>query len=201
VSPLLDVVHASYCANIYLAEGVSYTWRKSSMSWDHTRRRLCLLILQCVARHGLPDLGNEVLRVLKVIGASWKEHHLTAMIEAFCKANRLKEAFEHFTLAGEQHHTRRRRNTSHINIIKQDIDSVDNVWLTLDEMRGKEGVDITAINVIIQASIFFGTFNVLLHVQIDSEYGTSQTSTRSILLLSACVAVGIEVSATTYSAR
>jgi pentatricopeptide repeat protein len=138
---------------------VTFTWHKVVNELGiQPDEGLCLLVLHTAARHGLPDLGNEVLRVLKAIGASWKEHHLAAMIEAFCRAGKLKEAFEVLHVM-RQNDIIPISETTHpiFNVIKEDVDSIDSVWSILDEMREDgTGVDITAINVIIQVTIFFG---------------------------------------------
>jgi len=63
-------------------------------------------------------------------------------------------------------------------------------------MRGEgKGVDITAINVIIQASIFFGDIQRAVGTYKSiPEYGIKPNVDTFNLLLSACVAVGHRVS-------
>lgn len=127
------------------------------------------------------------------MGARWTEHHLAAMIEAFCKAGRLKEAFEVLHLMRENQIIPVSETTFPIfNVIKQNIDSVDSVWAILDEMREKgEGVDITAINVVIQGSIFFGDIQRAVGTYKSTpDFGIKPNVDTFNLLLSACVAVG-----------
>lgn len=154
---------------------------------------LCIEVLHTVARHGLADLGTDVLRVLKLIGAPWQEHHLACMIEAFCKADRLKEAFE--TL-----HVMRENGvipvaeTAHpiFNVVKESIDAIDDAWGILSELHaGGKGVDISAINVVIQGTVFLGDLQRAVGTYKSiPEYGVKPNVETFNLLLSACIAVG-----------
>lgn len=150
-------------------------------------------MLHTVARHGLPDLGTDVLRVLKLVGASWKEFHLASMIEALCKANRLKEAFETLHVM-RSNHIHPVNETTHpiFNIIKKDVEAIDRTWAMLDELKEEgKGVDITAINVLIQASVFFGDVQRAVGTYKSiPEYGIQPNVDTFNLLLSACISVG-----------
>lgn len=176
------------------ADGVSFTWPKVVNELGITPDEgLCIDVLHTAARHGLPDLGTDVLRVLKLIGASWQEHHLASMVEAFCKAGRLQEAFETLHVMRENDIAPVAETAFPIfDIIKKDIDTVDKSWQILDKSR-EEGktVDITAINVIIQATVALedmqravGTYKSI------PDYGIKPNVETFNLLLSACITVG-----------
>jgi pentatricopeptide repeat protein len=154
---------------------------------------LCIDVLHTVARHGLPDLGTDVLNVIKRIGATWQEHHLASMIEAFCKADRLKEAFETLHVMRENG-IMPVTETAHpvFNMIKQNISTIDGTWDILDQLR-EEGkcIDIAAINVVIQATAFrkdlqraIGAYKSIPDYELQPNTDTFN------LLLSACIDVG-----------
>jgi pentatricopeptide repeat protein len=150
-------------------------------------------VLHTAARHGLPDLGTDVLRVLKLIGASWQEHHLSPMIEAFCKAGRLKEAFETLHIMRENDITPVSETTYPIfELMKRDIDAVDGTWGILDQLREEgKGVDVTAINVVIQATAAFGDLQRAIGAYKSiPDYGIRPNVDTFNLLLSACITVG-----------
>jgi len=48
--------------------------------------------MNTAARNGLSQLATEALKMLQTIGVSPQEHHFAAIIEAFCKRDRVKEA-------------------------------------------------------------------------------------------------------------
>ena len=153
---------------------------------------LCLEVLHTVARHGMPDLGNEVLRVLKEIGAPWQEHHLACMVEAFCKQNRLKEAFETLHAMRENRITPVAETAYPIfNVIKEDIDIIDDTWGLLNQLRDEgKGVDISGINAIIQATVYLGDIQRAVGAYKSvPDYGIAPNIETFNLLLSACIAV------------
>lgn len=115
---------------------------------------VCIAVLNTAARHGVPDLATDVLRVLKLSGIAWQEYHLAALIEAFCRNNQLKEAL--ITL-----HIMRSNNiiplpSTSVSIIDSivDVESLDSTWTIIDEIhKAKSGLDIDALKVVIQASV------------------------------------------------
>jgi pentatricopeptide repeat protein len=140
----------------------------------------------------MADLGTEVLGVLNEIGAPWQEHHLACMIEAFCKENRLKEAFETLHVMRENGITPV-AETAHpiFNVIKEDIDTIDNTWGLLNQLREEgKGVDISAINAIIQATVYLGDLQRAVGTYKSiPDYGIEPNIETFNLLLSACIAV------------
>jgi pentatricopeptide repeat protein len=140
----------------------------------------------------MADLGTEVLRVVNEIGAPWQEHHLACMIEAFCKENRLKEAFETLHVMRENGITPA-AETAHpiFNLIKGDIDIIDKTWGILNQLQAEgKGVDISAINAIIQATVYLGDLQRAVGTYKSlPDYGVEPNVETFNLLLSACIAV------------
>ncbi|KAJ7072379.1 hypothetical protein C8F01DRAFT_1012105 [Mycena amicta] len=93
----LACLHAS-AAQLY-AEGVTKAWyilvKDLAMSPDEG---LCLLVLHTAARNGLPDLATDAMRILKLLGVPWEEHHIAPLFEACFRAGRYEEAFSSLTL-------------------------------------------------------------------------------------------------------
>ncbi|KAF5370798.1 hypothetical protein D9758_001864 [Tetrapyrgos nigripes] len=115
---------------------------------------LCIGVLNTAARHGLPDLATDALRVLKATNVQWKEHHFAPLVEAFCNAGQLKEAF--ITLGIMQHSdTPPSSNTVTpiLNIIKKDVDSVDAAWAILEELYKQKSIDVVAMNLLLRAAV------------------------------------------------
>lgn len=73
--------------------------------------------------------------------------------------------------------------------MKKDIERIDSTWGILDELRNSgQDVNIAAINVIIQASVFFGDIQRAVGTyKVIPEYGLSATVETYNLLLSACI--------------
>ncbi|KAF7315387.1 Methyltransf-25 domain-containing protein [Mycena indigotica] len=55
---------------------------------------LCLLVLNTAARHGLPDLATDVMRILQILEVPWEEAHLAALFEALFVTKRYEESFD-----------------------------------------------------------------------------------------------------------
>jgi pentatricopeptide repeat protein len=115
------------------------------------------------------------------------------MIEAFCAANRLKEAFETLQLMREND-IKPVTETAYpiFNVIKQNVDTLDGTWAIIDELRGEgKEVDITAINAIIQATVFLGDLRRAVGTYKSMpDYGIKPNVDTYNMLLSACITVG-----------
>lgn len=148
-------------------------------------------VLNAAARHGVPDLATDVLRVLKLSGIVWEEYHFAALIEAFCRNNQLKEAL--ITL-----HIMRTNDilplpgtsVPILDCVKVDVESLDSAWAIIDEIHeAKSGVDIDALKVIIQASVLLRDLQRAVGVYKSlSDYGMEPDVTIFNLLLDGCIA-------------
>ncbi|OBZ70611.1 hypothetical protein A0H81_09090 [Grifola frondosa] len=140
-------------------EGVLRTWQKVvhelNISPDEG---CCIQVLHTVARHGLSALGLDVLRELKEINVVWHEHHFAPVIEALCHENRLKEAFAMLDMIRSNGIIPVAETAYPIfQAIQHDTDAVDEAWGMLESLHEENHkIDITAFNVIIQASVALG---------------------------------------------
>ena len=132
----------------------------------------------------------DVLRVLKAIGADLREHHFAPIIESFCRTNRIKEALSTLSLI-RQHNIEPNSDTAHpiFEAIRVSTNAVDAAWDALEALHSCQTVDITAVNVIIQASVALGDLQRAFGTyQMCSELGIKPTLDTYHFLLSGCIA-------------
>ncbi|KAI9510937.1 hypothetical protein F5148DRAFT_975964 [Russula earlei] len=173
-------------------EGVLHLWPKVTNELKALPDEGCAVeVLHTAGRHGLPELAMDVLRVLKAIGVDLREHHFAPIIEAFSRANRIKEALGAFTMI-------RRNNIEPspdierpiFEAIRVNTDAIDAAWDALEALHSEgETIDIAAVNVVTQASVAlgdlkraFGTYQMCGDLQVKPTLETYH------LLLSACIA-------------
>ena len=172
-------------------DGVSACWTIAINDLDIAPDEgVCVSVLNAAARHGVPDLATDVLRVLKLSGIVWEEYHFAALIQAFCRNNQLKEAL--ITL-----HIMRTNDILPVpgtlvpilDRIKVDVESLDWAWAIIDEIHeAKSGVDIDALKVIIQASVLLGDLQRAIGVYKSfSDYGLQPDVTVFNLLFDGCI--------------
>lgn len=172
-------------------DGVSTCWTIAVNDLDIIPTEgVCLSVLNAAARHGVPDLATDVLRVLKLSGIVWEEHHFAALIEAFCRNNQLKEALitlhimrtnEILPLPGT--------SVPILDCVKVDVESLDSAWAIIDEIHeAKSGVDIDALKVIVQASVSLGDLQRAVGVYKSlPDYDLEPDVTFFNLLLDGCI--------------
>ncbi|CAA7259294.1 unnamed protein product [Cyclocybe aegerita] len=152
---------------------------------------LCLSVLSTAARCGLPDLATDVLRALKAGGVPWHEHHFASLIEAFCRNNQLKEALVTLHIMRSNDVEPTHTTASFIfETVKSDVDSLDSAWAIIDDIHSSNsGLDIAALRVIIQASIFLGDLQRAVGIYKSfSDYGLAPDLETFHLLLDGCIA-------------
>lgn len=117
-----------------------------------------MLVMHTAARHGLPELGNEALEVLGKAQVPWSEHHFAPLVEAFCRAQRLRDAFDVLDIMRTSGVPPLAETASPIfSAISTDLDAVDNAFGVLDELRAAgKNIDVTALNVVVQAAVGLG---------------------------------------------
>ncbi|KAH7919360.1 hypothetical protein BV22DRAFT_865072 [Leucogyrophana mollusca] len=179
-------------AEALYAEGVQRCWQKLVQELSFIPDEgICQQVLHTAGRHGLPELGTDVIRVLRQLGVSWQEHHFAPLIEAFCKADKLKEAIGTLDIMRSNGIFPVSETTDPIfRILKQDLDRVDSAWDVIRELR-KEGktIDPFAINAIIEAAISLGDLQRAVGAyKAFSEYGSIPNIDTYNLLLSGCIA-------------
>jgi pentatricopeptide repeat protein len=156
---------------------------------------LCIDVLHTAARHGLPELASDVMRVLKIIGASWQEHHYAALIEALCRARRIKEAFLTLNSMHSENLLPTSGTTAAIfEIIEKDADTLDSAWSVIDEIGQQGPLDIAALNVMIQAAVALGDMHRAMGIYTTlADYHAKPNVDTFNFLLAGCIATSHRV--------
>lgn len=151
----------------------------------------CIEVLHTAGRHGLPELCLDSLRILQSIGVTLREYHFAPVVEAFCRLDRLKEAFAILSLMRSQSLIPTNETIQPIlDTIRASPDSVDTAWTALEELE-KEGkpIDITAVNAIIQAAVAHGDLQRAVGIyQIIPEFKIKPNVDTFNALFSGCIA-------------
>jgi pentatricopeptide repeat protein len=173
-------------------EGVLHLWPKVTNELKILPDEGCAIeVLHTAGRHGLPELAMDVLRVLKIIGAGLREYHFTPIIEAFCRTNRVKEAFSTLTLMRQNNIDPTADTALPIfDAIRVSTDAIDAAWDALEALRAEgQTIDITTVNVVIQASVSLGDLQRAFGIyQMYAELGIKPTLDTYHFLLSGCIA-------------
>ncbi|KAI0312343.1 hypothetical protein OF83DRAFT_1146592 [Amylostereum chailletii] len=173
------------------AEGVLRLWEKVVHSLKVIPDEgVCMEALHTAGRHGLPELAMDVLTTLRKMEVPLKEYHFAPIVEAFCQKGSLKEAFAILCTIRE-HGIIPNAETSHpiFLYIRKNEDALDEAWSALEALH-EEGrqLDITAINVIVQASVSQGDLQRAIGTyQLCSELGLSPNVDTFNFLLSGAI--------------
>lgn len=175
-------------------DGVLHCWKIAVQDLNLTPDEgLCLSVLHTAARHGLPDLATDVLRVLKLIAVPWEEHHFAPLIEAFCRADQVKEALLTLNIMRTSEVEPMTETVYPLfDIVKRDTDSIDTVWAIIDKLyqEGKQ-IDVSVLNVLIQASVALGDLQRAVGAYKSfSDYQSTPNLTTFNALLKGCVEAG-----------
>ncbi|KAH8994719.1 hypothetical protein EDB86DRAFT_1240832 [Lactarius hatsudake] len=173
-------------------DGVLHLWAKVTNELKVLPDEGCAIeVLHTAGRHGLPELALDVLRVLKTIDVELREYHFAPIIEAFCRTNRIKEALSTLTSL-RQNNVEPNADTAHcvFESIRVNTDAIDAAWDALESLHAEgQTIDITAVNVVIQASIALGDLRRAFGTyQMCTELGVKPTLDTYHSLLSGCIA-------------
>jgi len=179
-------------ARTLYADGVIYAWDKTVNVMNQTvDEGCCIAALHTAGRHGLSSLALDIIQQLKTIGATWQEHHFAPVVEAFCRAGNIREAFATLTLmrSSDIEPVLETAYPIYREIVKN-TDKVDEAWAILEDMK-KEGraVDVVAYNALIQACVGLGDLQRALGTyKAAEELGVKPDVETFNLLLYACIA-------------
>ncbi|KAK7035504.1 hypothetical protein VNI00_011797 [Paramarasmius palmivorus] len=141
-------------------------WREGVIkSWEIVVQELqlnpdegiCIGVLNTAARTGSPDLATDALRVLKASNVPWQEYHFAPLVEAFCRAGQLKEAFIALEIM-QSNNVNVLPSTSSpiVDLIKKDEDTFDATWSIVDEIHKGKPLHISVLNIMLRAANALG---------------------------------------------
>src|SRR5258707_1274611 len=118
-------------------DGVVHCWKVVVDKFETTPDEgVCLAVLNTAGRHGLPDLATDVLRVLKLAGVQWQEHHFATVVEAFCRNFQVKEALVTLSIMRNSDMPANSKTTRPIlDAISASTDALDNTWQLIEEIQ------------------------------------------------------------------
>lgn len=140
-------------------DGAVYCWKMVVHDFKITPDEgLCVAVLNTAARHGIPDLASDVIRVLQSMDVTWQEHHFAPLVEAFARSGQIKEAIITLDIMRSNNIEPLTETALPIfDAIKDDIATVESTWNLVDELHNEgKKVDISALKAIIKASLTLG---------------------------------------------
>jgi Pentatricopeptide repeat domain len=151
---------------------------------------LAIKILHTAARHGLPYIATDVLRVMKSAGIPFQEHHVAALLESFVVAGQVKDAlFVVGMFSSESIDMTPETTHSLFKAISRNVDTVDEAYEHLEQLK-RDGtkVSIAAFNAVISAAISLGDMQRAVGIYKAAEDLGVQTNVESLnALLSGCI--------------
>ncbi|KAG5645196.1 hypothetical protein DXG03_006714 [Asterophora parasitica] len=171
-------------------EGVYSCWKKVVHELKmKPGEGICISVLDTAARHGLPDLATDVLRVMKLTGIEWQEYHFAPLIEAFSRQKQFKEAFQVLEIMRSDGIAPLPETAYAVADAITDTITIDSTWTIIDELQ-KDGqkVDVTVIQALIKATVKLGDLQRAIGAyKTLPEYGVTPDLTVFNLLLRGCV--------------
>lgn len=115
----------------------------------------CTKILNVCGRAGLPVLATDIFKYFAGRGISPSSYHYAALIESYCKAGDVKNAFNILEIMRNEDVERTTTTASGIlAFMASDIEQIDRAFSTLQDLKAEgHDIDISALNVIIDASV------------------------------------------------
>lgn len=156
--PRKDYYDALVCfANTPDAFALQWTWNlvKENKLLDDLDLGACTNILNVCAKAGLPVLATQVFKHFAEHGTSPRSHHYTALIESYCRAGDVKNAFIILELMREEQIDRTPTTAAGIlEFMAPDLTLIDRAFATLQDLKAEgHTLDTSALNVVIDASV------------------------------------------------
>lgn len=104
------------------------------------------------------------MQVIKGLNVAWEEYHIAPILEAFCRVGNVQQAFEMLSLMRSSHiHPTTETTQPLFEVLCSLPGAIDEAWGILDELHQKgKIIDVTALNVILQAAIAIGDLQTAL---------------------------------------
>nr|XP_018262115.1 uncharacterized protein I303_05130 [Kwoniella dejecticola CBS 10117]OBR84273.1 hypothetical protein I303_05130 [Kwoniella dejecticola CBS 10117] len=146
-----DILIAS--ADSHFLSGVETAWNRVKNSYTPDEG-LLLSMLNAAGRWGRPDFASTILEALPV---SPQEQHLAPLLEAFCNAGEVPNAFHVLVSIREAGITPTMASVQPIVAVLSSVDLIDQAFYALEDMQNEgQPIDISALNALIDASSRLG---------------------------------------------
>ncbi|WWC62831.1 uncharacterized protein I303_105429 [Kwoniella dejecticola CBS 10117] len=133
--------------------GVETAWNRVKNSYTPDEG-LLLSMLNAAGRWGRPDFASTILEALPV---SPQEQHLAPLLEAFCNAGEVPNAFHVLVSIREAGITPTMASVQPIVAVLSSVDLIDQAFYALEDMQNEgQPIDISALNALIDASSRLG---------------------------------------------
>ncbi|WVQ73353.1 hypothetical protein IAR50_002921 [Cryptococcus sp. DSM 104548] len=192
--------------------GIETAWERVKTSYTPDEG-LIISILNAAGRWGRPDISSDFLSLLP---GPPQEHHLAPLLEAFCNAGEVPNAFQVLSTIRDAGLVPTLATVQPIVAVLTNTEVIDQAFYTLEDMHSAgQPVDVVALNAVIEASVKIGdlqraratqmaagdlgvtcnidSFNLVLQGCVDSTLRTLGDT-----LLSEMAAEGITPNASTY---
>ncbi|VDC06438.1 unnamed protein product [Peniophora sp. CBMAI 1063] len=188
LQPELWVKMLTVATDLYYADGLPALWKKVINDLNLTPDEgTCVEALRVAGRFGLADLAVEALRILRAQKVALQEYHFAPMVQAFVRANRLKDAFAVLCLLKAQNLPVTLAAAQPIfQAIHADPALLEPAWAAVEELHTEgTALDASCVNVLIQVSVAQGDLQRALGAHsILAELGLSATPETFDILMS-----------------
>ncbi|WVQ96342.1 hypothetical protein IAU59_003446 [Kwoniella sp. CBS 9459] len=181
-SAWVDILSAS--ADSHYLHGVETAWNRVKSGYTPDEG-LIIAMLNTAGRWGRPDFASTMLERLP----NPQERHLAPLLEAFCNAGQVPNAFHVLASIRDAGLTPTMATVQPIAAVLTDTEVIDQAFYALEDMhKAGQRVDISALNALIDASARLGDLQRARATQTAaSDLGLTPTVDTFNLVLECCV--------------
>ncbi|OCF56865.1 hypothetical protein L486_05720 [Kwoniella mangroviensis CBS 10435] len=182
-SAWVDILIAS--ADAHFLSGAETAWYRVKSSYT-ADEGLILSLLNAAGRWGRPDFASTILESLPVAP---QEQHLAPLLEAFCNAGEMPNAFQVLVSIREAGLTPTMATVQPIVSVLSNAEVIDQAFYGLEDMyKAGQPIDITALNALIDASARLGDLQRARATQTAArDLGLTPNVDTFNLVLSCCI--------------
>ncbi|WWD05331.1 hypothetical protein V865_003404 [Kwoniella europaea PYCC6329] len=182
-SAWVDILIAS--ADAHFLSGAETAWYRVKSSYT-ADEGLILSLLNAAGRWGRPDFASTILESLPVAP---QEQHLAPLLEAFCNAGEVPNAFQVLVSIRDAGLTPTMATVQPIVSVLSNAEVIDQAFYGLEDMyKSGQPIDITALNALIDASARLGDLQRARATQTAAtDLGLTPNVDTFNLILSCCI--------------
>ncbi|WVQ65315.1 uncharacterized protein L199_003491 [Kwoniella botswanensis] len=182
-SAWVDILIAS--ADAHYLSGAETAWYRVKSSYT-ADEGLILSLLNAAGRWGRPDFASTILESLPVAP---QEQHLAPLLEAFCNAGEVPNAFQVLVSIRDAGLTPTMATVQPIVSVLSNAEVIDQAFYGLEDMyKSGQPIDITALNALIDASARLGDLQRARATQTAAtDLGLTPNVDTFNLVLSCCI--------------